>query len=40
MENSSKIFMPFEAANLMSSIGSLSDIVKDKKDAEKKEAEE
>lgn len=38
--NSSKIFMPFEAANLMSSIGSLSDIVKDKKDAEKKEAEE
>jgi len=38
--NSSKIFMPFEAANLMSSIGSLSDIVKDKKDAEKKEVEE
>jgi len=38
--NSSKIFMPFEAANLMSSIGSLSDIVKDKKDAEKKEDEE
>ncbi len=38
--NSSKIFMPFEAANLMSSIGSLSDIVKDKKDAGKREAEE
>ena len=33
--NSSKVFMPFEAANLMSSVGALSDIVKDKKDAEK-----
>ena len=38
--NSSKVFMPFEAANLMSSVGALSDIVKDKKDAEKEQKKE